>query len=121
MCAPGEPAEASRNLTGPPQRWTSADPDSGAISSRRLHAGRTPTVTEHGHPPVPEAGSGPTPEPRPGEPGNPDPPPPSYPGYGGHPSPAVDPSPVAATPASRRAGRLRIGIAGLVAGALIGG
>jgi S1-C subfamily serine protease len=47
--------------------------------------------------------------------------PPSYPGYGGHPSPGVDPSPVAATPASRRAGRLRIGIAGLVAGALIGG
>ena len=44
--------------------------------------------------------------------------PPYYPGYGGHPLPA--PEPAAAVP-SRRAGRLRIGIAGLVAGALIGG
>ena len=46
--------------------------------------------------------------------------PPSYPGYGGHPSPGVEASPVA-TPSTRRAGRVRIGIAGLVAGALIGG
>src|SRR4051794_41240004 len=145
MCAPGEPAEASRNLTGAPQRWTSADPDSGAISSRRLHAGRTPTVTEHGHPPVPEAGSGPTPEPRPGEPVNPVPPqspsygygaagpwappqahattpqPPSYPGYGGHPPPGVDPSPVAAPPPPPPAGRPPIRPARPVGGALVGG
>src|SRR3954454_2957346 len=115
MCAPGEPAEASRNLTGAPQRWTSADPDSGAISSRRLHAGRTPTVTEHGHPPVPQAESGPTHEPRAGAPLTPVQPqspayaygaagpwapaqahaitpiPPSYRGDGGHPSPGVAP------------------------------
>jgi S1-C subfamily serine protease len=44
--------------------------------------------------------------------------PPNYPGYGGY--PAATPEP-AATTTSRRAGRLRIGIAGLVAGALIGG
>src|SRR3954452_14108543 len=124
MCAPGEPAEASRNLTGAPQRWTSADPDSGAISSRRLHAGRTRTVTEHGHPPVPEAGSGPTPEPWCGEPVKPVPPqspsygygaagpwappqaqatrpqPPSYPGYGGDPPPGGGP-PARAPPPPR--------------------
>jgi S1-C subfamily serine protease len=46
--------------------------------------------------------------------------PPYYPGYGGHPFPAPEPVP-AAQPAARRTGRLRIGIAGLVAGALIGG
>ncbi len=47
--------------------------------------------------------------------------PPSYPGYGGHPLPAPEaPGPVAA-PEPRRASRLRIGLAGLVAGALIGG
>jgi S1-C subfamily serine protease len=45
--------------------------------------------------------------------------PPHYPGYGGHPFPA--PEPVPAGRPERRAGRLRIGIAGLVAGALIGG
>jgi putative serine protease PepD len=45
--------------------------------------------------------------------------PPYYPGYGGHPFPAPEPAP-AAQP-TRRAGRLRIGVAGLVAGALIGG
>jgi putative serine protease PepD len=45
--------------------------------------------------------------------------PPYYPGYGGHPVPA--PEPAAAGTPSRRSGRLRIGIAGLVAGALIGG
>jgi putative serine protease PepD len=45
--------------------------------------------------------------------------PPYYPGYGGHPFPAPAPEP-SARPA-RRSGRLRIGIAGLVAGALIGG
>jgi putative serine protease PepD len=42
--------------------------------------------------------------------------PPHYPGYGGHPVSAAEPPTT-----SRRAGRLRIGIAGLVAGALIGG
>ena len=45
--------------------------------------------------------------------------PPYYPGYGGHPFPA--PEPVPAARSERRAGRMRIGIAGLVAGALIGG
>jgi S1-C subfamily serine protease len=45
--------------------------------------------------------------------------PPAYPGYGGLPSPTV-PLPEAPE-ASRRNGRLRIGLAGLVAGALIGG
>jgi S1-C subfamily serine protease len=44
--------------------------------------------------------------------------PPYYPGYGGHPLPAPEP---ARGTAPRRSGRLRIGIAGLVAGALIGG
>jgi S1-C subfamily serine protease len=97
-------------------------------------------VTEHRHPTVPEAGPGP--EPRPGEPVSTVPPqstsygygaagpwapphsqattpqPPSYPGYGGHPMPAPEASPA---PATRRAGRVRIGLAGLVAGALIGG
>jgi S1-C subfamily serine protease len=49
--------------------------------------------------------------------------PPSYPGYGGHPTPQqIGPaSSGVTTAASRRAGRLRIGVAGLVAGALIGG
>jgi S1-C subfamily serine protease len=46
--------------------------------------------------------------------------PPYYPGYGGHPFGAPEPVPAGAQ-GSRRAGRLRIGIAGLVAGALIGG
>jgi S1-C subfamily serine protease len=45
--------------------------------------------------------------------------PPYYPGYGGHPFPG--PEPVPAARPERRAGRLRIGVAGLVAGALIGG
>jgi putative serine protease PepD len=45
--------------------------------------------------------------------------PPYYPGYGGHPYPA--PEPVPATQPTPRAGWLRIGVAGLVAGALIGG
>jgi putative serine protease PepD len=45
--------------------------------------------------------------------------PPYYPGYGGHPFPAAPPEP--ADRPARRAGRLKIGIAGLVAGALIGG
>ena len=48
--------------------------------------------------------------------------PPYYPGYGGHPFPPADvPAAPTAQAESRRAGRLRIGIAGLVAGALIGG
>jgi len=105
-------------------------------------------VTDQRYPTAPGAGIGQGPEARPGEPistvpaqSPPDqhggagyspwappptqataPQPPSYPGYGGHHSPAAEPaSPVAAAPAPRRAGRLRIGIAGLVAGALIGG
>jgi S1-C subfamily serine protease len=45
--------------------------------------------------------------------------PPYYPGYGGHPFPA--PGPMPAAQPTRRAGRLRIGVAGLVAGAVIGG
>jgi S1-C subfamily serine protease len=45
--------------------------------------------------------------------------PPYYPGYGGHPVPAPEAPADAGSP--RRSGRLRIGIAGLVAGALIGG
>jgi S1-C subfamily serine protease len=103
-------------------------------------------VTDHGHPALPGAGTEQGREPRPGEPVGPvpaqspsygygaagpapwahpqaqatAPQPPSHPGYGGHPAPARDPSPVAA-PEPRRAGRLRIGLAGLVAGALIGG
>ncbi|HET6392021.1 MAG TPA: trypsin-like peptidase domain-containing protein, partial [Blastococcus sp.] len=56
--------------------------------------------------------------------------PPVYPGYGGYPPagestvppPAAPPVPPGdPVPAPRRAGRLRIGLAGLVAGALIGG
>ncbi|CCG01566.1 trypsin-like peptidase domain-containing protein [Blastococcus saxobsidens] len=44
--------------------------------------------------------------------------PPVYPGYGGLPSPTI---PLQERPEPRRGGRLRIGLAGLVAGALIGG
>ncbi|MGY2082993.1 S1C family serine protease [Blastococcus sp. SYSU DS0539] len=44
--------------------------------------------------------------------------PPTYPGYGGLPSPVAPP---AEQPGPRRGGRLRIGLVGLVAGALIGG
>jgi len=48
--------------------------------------------------------------------------PPHYPGYGGHPDPEqTGPATPVPTEAPRRAGRLRIGVAGLVAGALIGG
>ncbi len=57
--------------------------------------------------------------------------PPAYPGYGGYPPPAAQPAsmpptatapaPSSETPAPRRAGRLRIGLAGLVVGALVGG
>jgi S1-C subfamily serine protease len=47
--------------------------------------------------------------------------PPSYPGYGGHHFPAPETSGPVAAPQPRRASRLRIGLAGLVAGALIGG
>ena len=49
--------------------------------------------------------------------------PPYYPGYGGYPVPPQVAPPTAASGdgSARRSGRLRIGIAGLVAGALIGG
>jgi S1-C subfamily serine protease len=49
--------------------------------------------------------------------------PPYYPGYGGHPMPAPEAATAGATTAapSRRSGRLRLGLAALVAGALIGG
>ncbi|MGY2064641.1 S1C family serine protease [Blastococcus sp. SYSU DS0619] len=46
--------------------------------------------------------------------------PPTYPGYGGLPT-ATPPAPATEQPAARRGGRLRIGLVGLVAGALIGG
>ncbi|TQN37697.1 putative serine protease PepD [Blastococcus colisei] len=105
-------------------------------------------MTEHGQPTVPGAGPRPGAESRPGEPETRTattqfpsysygaspwapphataphgtaPQPPSYPGYGGYPAPAATETPAAATPASRSAGRLRVGLAGLVAGALIGG
>jgi len=100
-------------------------------------------VTEHGQATVPGTGSEHGPDPRPsatatghpatdphpaGRPAGssfawapPDPPsPPTYPGYGGHPPGDPEGAAPAAT-GPRRAGRLRIGIAGLVAGALIGG
>jgi putative serine protease PepD len=106
-------------------------------------------VTEYGHPSASGTDAASGPEPRPGHPGprtatdasapqpaygqpgpgqsfawappHQEPPtPPSYAGYGGHPLAAPE-EPAAGTPAPRRAGRLRIGIAGLVAGALIGG
>ena len=47
--------------------------------------------------------------------------PPYYPGYGGHPIRRRPRRPPSRAPRPRRAGRLRIGLAGLVAGALIGG
>jgi S1-C subfamily serine protease len=49
--------------------------------------------------------------------------PPHYPGYGGHPAPPPEtgPSTIGSAGSPRRSGRVRIGIAGLVAGALIGG
>ncbi|MGY1802733.1 trypsin-like peptidase domain-containing protein [Blastococcus sp. SYSU D00922] len=104
-------------------------------------------MTEHGHPTTPGSGTGPGTEPRSGEAVNPaaptpsygygasgtspwaaphthptTPQPPSYPGYGGYPAPTVEsPAATETTTAPRRAGRLRIGLAGLVAGALIGG
>ena len=101
-------------------------------------------MTDHGHQTVPGTGSGRGTEPHAGDavtPGPPQSPPyghgpagawgpphihatspqsPFHPGYGGHPSPTTEVSP-AASPAPRRSGRLRIGLAGLVAGALIGG
>jgi S1-C subfamily serine protease len=103
-------------------------------------------VTDHGHPTIPGTGTGDEPQPRAGErvetvpaqspsygyghagttPWPPPqaqptaPQPPSHPGYGGYLPPPADASATAA-PAPRRAGRLRIGLAGLVAGALIGG
>ncbi|TFV71552.1 PDZ domain-containing protein [Blastococcus sp. CT_GayMR20] len=46
---------------------------------------------------------------------------PTYPGYGGHPGLAQEVAPAAVAPAPRRAGRLRLGVAGLVVGALVGG
>ncbi|MFD2091714.1 S1C family serine protease [Blastococcus deserti] len=102
-------------------------------------------MTDHGRPTVPGPGVGQGPDPRgtgtttPGAGQSPSygfgptgpapwappqeqtttPQPPSYLGYGGYP-PAAPESP-APSPSARRAGRLRIGLAGLVAGALIGG
>ncbi len=94
-------------------------------------------MTDHGHPTVPGQGTGP----RPGE-GAPAPTQPSSYGFGGAPWASGQPHPTAPQPASpseyasfraaaadpgvgtapsRRSGRLRIGLAGLVAGALIGG
>jgi S1-C subfamily serine protease len=104
-------------------------------------------VTDQRYPTAPGAGIGQGPEARPGEPistvpaqSPPDqhggagyspwappptqataPQPPSYPGYGGHHFPAPETSGPVAAPQPRRASRLRIGLAGLVAGALIGG
>jgi S1-C subfamily serine protease len=104
-------------------------------------------VTEQRHPTAPGSGIGQGSEAGPGEPVSPvpapsapgqygtagpspwapphaqatAPQPPSYPGYGGHPVPAPEASGPVAASERRRAGRLRIGLAGLVAGALIGG
>ena len=94
---PGEDRDARTGAPGTPEHQAAAEP-AGALT--------TPAQPAYGgHFPWASAQQPPTP--------------PYYPGYGGHPAPAPEPLP-AGTP-SRRAGRIRIGIAGLVAGALIGG
>ena len=91
--------DAQAGAPGTPAYQAAAAPTPGATPAQPTHAGQSPWVPPHAQQPTP----------------------PYYPGYGGH--PITTPAPAAAVQSapSRRAGRLRIGLAGLVAGALIGG
>jgi S1-C subfamily serine protease len=90
-----------------PRSGEAVNPAAPAPSYGYGASGTSPWAAPHTHPTTPHATT---------------PQPPSYPGYGGYPPPTVEtPAADTATPAPRRAGRLRIGLAGLVAGALIGG
>ena len=92
--------DAQAGSPGAPPQQAAATPSAAAApSAQPAYSGSSPWAPPQGHTP---------------------PTPPYYPGYGGHPFPAPEPVP-AAQPAARRTGRLRIGIAGLVVGALIGG
>ena len=92
-----------------------ADGQAGSPGSSPPEAATTPSAAAPTSPQPAYGGSSPWSPPQAHTP----PAPPYYPGYGGHAFPA--PEPVPAAPPARRNGRLRIGIAGLVAGALIGG
>jgi S1-C subfamily serine protease len=100
---PGVDRDAQVGSPGTPPHQAAAEPTTAATPpAQPAYGGHSPWAPPQAHQP---------------------PTPPYYPGYGGHPVPAPEPTPAptaSGTP-SRRAGRLRIGIAGLVAGALIGG
>ncbi|MCW2534004.1 MAG: Peptidase and chymotrypsin/Hap [Blastococcus sp.] len=97
---PGADRDAQAGSPGTPAYQAAAEPAAAATTPAQPAYGAGPYPWTQ-----PQAHTPPTP--------------PYYPGYGGHPLAAPQPTPEG-TP-SRRAGRLRIGIAGLVAGALIGG
>jgi S1-C subfamily serine protease len=100
---PGADSGARTGPAGPPQEQPAAAPLTTPMPPAQPPYGGQPYT---GHSPwAPQQAQTP-------------PTPPYYPGYGGHPLPAPEPT---STSTPRRAGRLRIGIAGLVAGALIGG
>ena len=100
---PAQPAAAPAAPTTPQPAdggaTTPQPPYGGATTPQPAYGGHAPWAAQQAHTP---------------------PAPPYYPGYGGRPFDGPEPVPAAAQGA-RRAGRLRIGIAGLVAGALIGG
>jgi S1-C subfamily serine protease len=96
---PGADDAQAGSPGAPPQQAAATPSAAAAPSAQPAYGGSSPWAPPQAHTP---------------------PAPPYYPGYGGHPFPAPEPVP-AAQPAARRTGRLRIGIAGLVVGALIGG
>jgi S1-C subfamily serine protease len=111
----GPGPERDPHLPGTPQT-PATQPEAGATTP--LPGGGHATAPAAGHPgPAQQAHAQPFAWAPPQTPAAP-----SYPGYGGYPPPPTGTPAVPATaPEPRRAGRLRIGIAGLVAGALIGG
>jgi putative serine protease PepD len=96
----GPEREPQSGAPGTPAYEAAAAPTAGATPAQPPYTGQSPWAPPH-------AQQQPTP--------------PYYPGYGGHPVTGPEPVSAAQTAPSRRAGRLRIGLAGLVAGALIGG
>jgi S1-C subfamily serine protease len=101
---PGEDRDARTGAPGTPEHQAAAAPAGAPTTpAQPAYSGHSPWAAP------PQAQQPPTP--------------PYYPGYGGHPTsaPGSAPESIAAGTPSRRAGRIRIGIAGLVAGALIGG
>jgi putative serine protease PepD len=96
----GPERDAQAGAPGTPAHEPAAAPTAGTTPTQQTFSGSSPWAPPH-------APQQPTP--------------PYYLGYGGHPVTGPEPVAPAQGAPSRRASRLRIGLAGLVAGALIGG